>query len=152
MDPQKGWMEQRRHERVSATLHITYRVLGAEEKDQALSQSKYSETTAEHLPHLSKKFHAYHAVTKDISEGGLSITGEHPFNEGDKVELSIQLPQYNVPITILAEVKRCVSYVQLGKTIYSAGVSILALDKDDMNRLGRYLLAEKVRQRNEKKD
>ena len=150
MDVQKGWMEQRRHERVSATLTVSYRVLGADETKDALNQPKYNETQAEHLPQLSKKSHAYHAVTKDISEGGLSIVGEHPFAVGERVEISLQLPQYSMPVTMLAEVKQSSSYTQLGKVIYTAGVSILALDKEEMNRLGRYLLAEKIKQRNEK--
>ncbi len=150
MDVQKGWMEQRRHERVSATLSVTYRVLGADETKDVLNLPQYSETQAEHLPHLAKKSHAYHAITKDISEGGLSIVGEHPFVLGDKVEISIQLPQFAIPVTMLTEVKRSSSYTQMGKVIYTAGVSILALDKQEMNRLSRYLLAEKIQQQNNK--
>lgn len=146
MDVQKGWMEQRRHERVAATLKVSYRVLGDGEKKDVLQQPRYSQTTADQLPQLSQKFHAYHAVTRDISEGGLSIAGEHPFTPGDHVEVAVQLPQYNVPITFLTEVARTTSYFELGKTMYNAGVKILALNREDMDRFMKFLLSEKLRQ------
>jgi hypothetical protein len=146
MDIQKGWMEQRRHERVAATLKVSYRVLGDGEKKDVLQQPRYNQTTADQLPQLAQKFHAYHAVTRDISEGGLSILGEHPFAQGDKVEIAIQLPQYKVPITFLAEVARSTSFFDLGKTMHSAGVKILALNREDMDRFMKYLLSEKLRQ------
>jgi c-di-GMP-binding flagellar brake protein YcgR len=147
---EKGWLEQRRHERVSATVSVTYRVLNAAEKEGALQQPRYSETTADQLPRLAKKFHVYHAVTRDISEGGLSITGTHSFTVGEQLEIEIRPPQYSVPVTMLAEVKRSSSYSQMGKTFYTAGVSILALDGDSMSRLSRFLLSEKIRGDNEK--
>ncbi len=136
MSMQKGWMEQRRYERVAATLKVSYRVLNAEENKDVLQQPRYNQTTADQLPQLSQKFHAYHAVTRDISEGGLSISGEHPFSEGERVEISIQLPQ----------VARASSFFDLGKTMYNAGVKILALNREDMDRFMKYLLTEKLRQ------
>src|SRR5581483_8560981 len=146
MTIQKGWMEQRRHERVAATLKISYRVLDEQEKNGALNLPRYNQTKAEHLPSLSQKFHVYHAVTRDISEGGLSVMGEAPFQNGQHIEVSILLPQYNVPITFLTEVMRAGSYFELGKTMYNAGVKILALNREDMDRLMKYVLAEKLKQ------
>lgn len=143
---QKGWMEQRKFERVAATLNMSYRVLGDTEKKEALEHSKYSETKAEHLPYLSQKFHVYHAITRDISEGGLSIMGEHPFTEGNHVEIFIQLPPHNSRLTLLAEVARASSFFELGKTMYSAGVKLIALNREDVVRLEKFLLAEKLRQ------
>jgi hypothetical protein len=142
----KGYMEQRRHERVNASLKISYRILDASEKDSALHQPRYSETKAEHLPHLAQKFQVYHAVTRDISEGGLSIMGDQVFSLGQHIEVSITLPQYNVPITFLTEVMRAGSFFELGKTKFNAGVKILALNREDMDRLMRFLLAEKLKQ------
>jgi hypothetical protein len=143
---QKGYMEQRRHERVNASLKITYRILDSHEKESAIHQPRYSETKAEHLPSLSQKFQVYHAVTRDISEGGLSFMGEQPFSVGQNVELSIHLPQYNVPVTFLTEVMRAGSQFELGRTTFSAGVKILALNREDMDRLMKYVLAEKLKQ------
>ncbi len=146
MTIQKGWMEQRRHERVATTLKISYRILEDSEKAGTLEQPRYNQTKAEHLPNLSQRFQVYHAVTRDISEGGLSINGEKPFIQGQHVEMSIVLPQYNVPVTFLTEVMRAGSFFEMGKTMYSAGVKILALNREDMDRLMKYVLSEKLRQ------
>lgn len=150
MAGQTGWMEQRKQERVSTALKVSYRALDSEEKNNLLGQPRYRQTTADQLPHLSQKFRMYHAVTKDISEGGLAILGDHSFAQGDHVEVSIQLPQYNVAVTFLAEVVRCSPYFELGKTLYSAGIRILALNREDMDRLAKYLLTEKLREKPEK--
>jgi hypothetical protein len=146
MSFQSGYMEQRRHERVNATLKVTYRVLNSQEGHSALTQARYSETKAEHLPALSQKFQVYNAVTRDISEGGLSVMGDQPFAQGQHIEVSMLLPQYNVPVTFLTEVMRANSFFELGRTKYSAGVKILALNREDMDRLMKYLLAEKLKQ------
>ena len=143
---ERGWMEQRRHERIAATLKVSYRVLDEIEKTASLEHPHYQQTTAEKLPQLAQKSHAYHAVTKDISDGGLSIMGERPFADGAHVEVHLQLPQYKGPLKILAVVARASSFFELGKTVYSAGLKLVALNSDDMKRLGNYLLAEKLRQ------
>ena len=146
MVSEKGWMEQRRHDRIAATVNVTYRILDADEKEEALSFPRYSETSVIHLPQLAQKFHSYHAVTKDISEGGLSITGEQKFSIGEWVEISILPPKYITPVTRLAEVKWIRSYNQVGKAYFTAGVITLALDSESMDRLSKFLLAEKVKQ------
>lgn len=147
MTIQKGYMEQRKFERIAATLKISYRVLEEAEKAQTLTQPRYTQTTAEQLPMLAQKFNVYHAITKDISEGGLSVMGENPFPEAAYVELYLQLPQYNVLLTVLAQVCRTSSFFETGKTMYSAGVKIVAINRDDVVRLERYLLAAKLKQR-----
>lgn len=143
---ERGWMEQRRHERIATTLKVSYRVLDDVEKTASLDHPHYQQTTAEKLPQLAQKSHAYHAVTRDISEGGLSIMGERPFVDGAHVEVHLELPQYKGPLKILAVVARASSFFELGKTVYSAGLKLVALNSDDMKRLGNYLLAEKLRQ------
>src|ERR1051325_1038562 len=99
---ERGWMEQRRHKRIATTLKVSYRVLDETEKTASLIHPHYQQTTAEKLPQLAQKSHAYHAVTRDISEGGLSIMGERPFVDGAHVEVHLELPQYKGPLKILA--------------------------------------------------
>jgi len=146
MTIQQGWMEQRKFERVATSLKVSYRILDEAEQNGILSQPRYSQTTAEQLPHLSQKFHVYHAITRDISLGGMSVSGDRPFTEGSHVEIYLQLPQYNVTLTLLSVVMRATSFFQTGKTMYSAGVKLLALNREDVARLERFLLAEKLKQ------
>ncbi len=149
---QSGWMEHRKHERVAATLKVSYRILGDSEQKEAINQPVYSSTTAAHLPALAQKFHSYHALTQDISEGGMALSGEHPFAMGEHVEISMILPQFNAPVKLLAVVARSSSFFQQGKTMYNAGVKILALNREDMDKFSRYLLTEKLRQQSSKKN
>jgi hypothetical protein len=146
MDLQQGWMEQRKHERIATSLKVAYRVLDEKEGQEALSHNHYSETKAEHLPHLASKFHVYHAVTKDISEGGLSLTGDNPFLVGTHVEVILNLPQYNKPLTLLAVVVRAGEQFQSGKPVFNAGVKLVAVNREDVKRLANFILAEKLRQ------
>ncbi len=144
-------MEQRQRERISATANVTYRILEPDEKINALNFPRYSETSIVQLPHLAEKFHSYHAVMKDISEGGLSITGEKKLSVGEWVEISVLPPKYVAPVTMLAEVKWTRSFSQLGKELSTAGVMILALDSVSMDNFSRFLLSEKIRRDNEKR-
>jgi hypothetical protein len=148
---QKGWMEQRKFERVATTLTISFRILEGNEGKESLEHSKYSQTTAAHLPQLAQKFHVYHAVTRDISAGGLSITGEQAFTMGQHVEIFLELPPNRSRLTLLAEVCRAGSFFEMGKTMYSAGVKLLALNREDMTKLGNFMLAEKLRQESTKR-
>jgi hypothetical protein len=133
-------------ESLSLNLKASFRVLTADEKESVLNQPQYKETTADKLLPLSKKFHAYHIVLRDFSADGLSLSGDHPFVVGDRVEVSVQPQQYGIPVTMLVEAKATSSHTQLGNLVYTAGISILALDKDSLYRLNKYLLAEKIRQ------
>jgi hypothetical protein len=146
---EKGWMEQRQHGRTAATVNVTYRLLEPFEKENALNSPVYSETSMAQLPDLAKKFHSYHAVTKDIAGGTLSVTGEQKFISDGWVELSILPPKYVAPVTLLAEIKWVRSFSRLGKSLHTAGVSVLALNSESMDRFSRFLLAEKVRRDNE---
>ena len=142
-------MEQRQHDRVSATATVTYRILEPWEKEETLNFPRYSKTTIVQLPQLAQKIHAYHAVMKDISEGGLCITGEQNFTVGEWIEISILPPKYDTPVAMLAEVKWTRLSSQQGKALNTAGVSILALDSVSMDHLSRFLLTERIRKQNE---
>jgi hypothetical protein len=147
---ESGRMEQRQHERVSAIANVTYRILEPGEKEGILDFPRYSKTTIIQLPQLAKKFHAYHAVMKDISEGGLCITGVLKCVVGEWLEISILPPKYDTPVTMLAEVKWTKTVSQSGKELNAAGVSTLALDSVSMDHLSRFLLAERKRLQEEK--
>jgi hypothetical protein len=145
MVTKKGWLEQRSRERSSATVNVLFRVLDGPEKHGLLDHSKYKTTTLNHLPKLAQKFHVYQAVTKDLAEGNLSVTGEHSFAVEELVEISILPPKYVVPVTLLANVKWTRSFSQLGKTLSTAGITVVALDSESMDRLSRHFLADKLR-------
>lgn len=141
-----GYMEKRQSERVDASVKVTYCLIPKSELVSTLANPSYRESTADQLPELSKKSAIVHAVTRDISMGGMSLVGQESFPEDIALEIHLYLPNFPAPITLIAEVIR--AGVEAGGsagTTYRAGLKILAINKQDCIRLDKFLLAEKIR-------
>jgi hypothetical protein len=143
MEAKSGWMEKRQHERVLATLKVNYLMINPEETKKLLKQERYRATTADHLPELSKNSPLYKAVTRDISICGLAMHTQHPLSKGSAVEVNMNLPNYPVTLKFLAEVRHVEKSVEMGRTIYSAGMRIMAISKEDVKRIEDYLIKQK---------
>ena len=142
-----GWMEKRQFERIDASVKVTYCLVPKSELVGILSDPAYRESSADHLPDLSKKSAVVHAVTRDISLGGMSLVGQQSFPEDSALEIHLHLPGYPAPLTLIAEVVRALSESSGNNgSTYRAGIKILAINRKDVVRLDKYLLAEKLRQ------
>jgi hypothetical protein len=141
----QGHLEQRSQERISAMVNVNYRLLGGQEKLEAIQRPIYNQTTTAHFAELANKFHVYRAVTTDLAEGELSLTGDNSFSVGDRLEISILPPKYIVPVIVLSDVKHTRSFMQLGKVYCTAGVEVLALNSESMSRLNLFLFSEQIR-------
>ncbi len=141
-----GWMEKRQFERIDASIKVTYCLIPKADLVGTLSDPAYRESTTDQLPELSKKSAIVHAVTRDISMGGMSLVGQAAFPPDMALEIHLYLPKYPTPITLLAEVVRADAEAggSNGST-FRAGLKILAINKKDVIRLDKYLLAEKLR-------
>jgi hypothetical protein len=75
--------------------------------------------------------------------------GQEVFPEDCALQIQLYLPGQPIPLNLLAEVVRAVqeSSSTMGAT-FRAGLKILALNKQDVAKLDRFLLAEKIRLRN----
>lgn len=143
---QTGWMEKRQSERIDASVKVTYCLIPKTELVATLANPSYRESTTDQLPELSKKSAIVHAVTRDISMGGMSLVGQAAFPDDVALEIHLYLPNFPAPITLIAEVVR--ASVEVGGssgTTYRAGLKILAINKPDCIRLDKFLLAEKIR-------
>ena len=141
-----GWMEKRQFERIDASIKVTYCLIPKVDLVDTLSNPAYRESTTDLLPELSKKSAIVHAVTRDISMGGMSLVGQLAFPPDMALEIHLYLPQHPVPLTLLAEVVR--ADAEAGGTngsTFRAGLKILAINKPDVIRLDKFLLAEKLR-------
>lgn len=144
-----GWMEKRQFERIDASIKVTYCLVPKTELVKILSDPAYRESSADHLPELSKKSVTMHAVTRDLSMGGMSLVGQEAFPEDSALEIHLYLPGYPAPITLIAEVVRALSESSGSNgSTFRAGIKILAINRQDVMRLDKFLLAEKIRQRN----
>ena len=145
----QGWMEKRQFERIDATVKVTYTVVPKGELVRVMSDPAYRESSMDHLPELSKKSATVHAVTRDISMGGMSLVGTEDFPPDSALLIHLHLPGYPAPLTLLAEILRIQSEGSPSAgTTHRAGIKILAINRQDVVRLDKFLLAEKIRQRN----
>src|SRR6185295_5661392 len=146
MITKNGWMEKRQHERVVATLKIEYRMFVEGDAKKILKGASYKETTVDQLASLSKNSTLYHAVTRDISLGGMALIGEHPFPIGAVVEVGLHLPHYKTVLKFAAEIVRSDSFVEMQRTMHRAGLKILAINRADMDHITRFLHIKKLHQ------
>lgn len=141
-----GWMEKRQFERIDASVKVTYCLIPKADLVATLSNPAYRESTTDLLPELSKKSAIVHAVTRDISMGGMSLVGQTAFPPDMALEIHLYLPGYPAPITLIAEVVRAAAEAGgTGGATFRAGLKILAINKKDVTRLDKFLLAEKLR-------
>jgi len=146
-----GYMEKRQFERVEATVKVTFRLVSKEEVVAMLNHPHYRESTADQLPELAEKSTVFHAVTRDLSLGGMAVVGDQPFPEGSAVTIQLHLPGYPNPVTLMAEVIRQQEIGGMRGTQYRAAIKILAINRADVVRMEKYLLVEKLKQENAKK-
>ena len=137
MGEKTGWIEKRQFERIVATLKVDYRLV----ESKALDHHHYKESKTEHVHEKAKKSPLYHAVTKDISMGGLALLSQYPFEMGGMVEISLHLPKYKSVLKFMAKVVRTESFIEMGRTVHRAGVQTLAINQADLDRIEKYILA-----------
>ena len=143
LDKKSGWVEKRKFERVVATLKMDYQIVSGPEAKKLLTHEHYQETTVDHLPQLSQKSSLYQAVTKDISMGGLALMSQQPLQSGMVLEVSLHLPNFQTVLKFLAEIRHVQTVVEMGRTLFQAGIQIMAINKADVEKMGDYLLYQK---------
>jgi hypothetical protein len=141
-----GWMEHRLFERVDATIRVTYRLVPQKELKSLLSDPSYRDTTSDRLPELAKTSRVVNAVTRDLSIGGMALSGPEQLPLGDAVAVFLYIPDATSPVTIVAEVVRSESGGGTGETAFRAGLKILAINREDIVRLEKYLLTQKLKE------
>ena len=141
-----GWMERRLFERIDATIRVTYRQVPKAELKALLCDPSYRDTTSDRLPALAKTSRVVGAVTRDISVGGMSLTGPELFPLGDAVAVFLYLPDAPAPVTIVGEVVRSENTGGNGENAFRAGLKILAVNREDIVRLEKYLLTQKLKE------
>jgi len=144
MNVKVGWMERRLFERISASVRVAYRQVPKAELVKLLADPSYRDTTSDRLPELAKTSTIVHAVTRDISMGGMSVTGDSEFPLGDAVAVYLYLPDAPTPVTVVAEVVRSERQGGAGESAFRAGLKILAVNREDVVRIEKYLLQQKL--------
>ena len=150
--PGRGHIEQRQFERIVAVLQIKYYPLDPLTADAMQVDDSYKDTTLENLREQSRVQSPMTGVTENISKGGLSLTSEEPLMVGQKVIVDMTLPNVKQPVRALAEVMRSSGdsksqVVDRNAASFSAGLKIIAVNKEDLRRVENFIISEKIRQR-----
>lgn len=142
-DPKTGWVEKRKHERVESALKVEYRLVEGDAK-KVLKHSSYSKSTIDQVSELARNSHVHHAVTRDLSIGGMALVGDQAFPMGAVVEVGLHLPHYKATLKFVAEIVRSESFNEMQRTLHRAGLKILAINQEDIDHIGRFLKIKKL--------
>ncbi len=151
LQPLHGTIEQRKFERILATLQIKYYIVDDAYAKALQEDAAYKDTSLEKLKKLDRPNTPLQGVTENISHGGLALVTDQPVAMGTHVVCDITLPSLPRPMRALAEVIRSDS--RDGRVIdrtvhtYRSGLRILAINNDDLKRIENYIIEEKIKQR-----
>ena len=138
-------MERRQFERLMASVKVSYQVVGKDELVKVLTQAAYKDSTVADLPDLARRSTVFHAVTRDLTPTGMSIVTQEPVSPGTAVTVQLVLASTPTPVTLLAEVTEVGKSEGLKGTSYRAAVKILAINREDVVRIEKHLLVDKLK-------
>jgi hypothetical protein len=140
----KQVQEQRRYERMRASLSIKFRPVDLEEEAVLEKQGHYvapaafKGNTAE-TRDLNKLVSEDNGVSEDISLGGLKLTTMVPIAEGTRLCLEIVFPEVPIPVNATAEVRWC----RQMEDQWSSGLKFIGISKTDLEKVERFLVLQK---------
>lgn len=140
MPDQNAYIEKRQFERVASRIKVSYQVIPDSEVDKLVTTRAYQDISLGDSRDVKVK-DVMTVVTENISVGGLMIVGDQPFKAGISMNIELTLPQAPVPLKCLAVVVRGSDAAVNGK--YSAGLRFLAINKDDIAKIQRYIVLQK---------
>jgi c-di-GMP-binding flagellar brake protein YcgR len=143
MPDQNAYIEKRQFERIASRIKVTYQVIADAEVDRLVTTKAYQDISLGDAG-ASKDMKVKDimtVVTENISMGGMMIVGDQPFKAGTSMNVEMTLPQTPVPLKCLAVVVRGSDAAVGGK--YSAGLRFLAINKDDIAKIQRYIILQK---------
>jgi hypothetical protein len=128
-----GWVEKRQHERVMATLKVSYEHLTNSRADELEKTPDYLATP--NTGGLWDESSAQPGTTHDVSKGGLALIGHEPFKQGERLLVKLELPNIKGAITTLAEVRWVDQVEEMNRKMYRAGLKFLSMLREDVVRL-----------------
>ncbi len=137
-----GWIEKHEQQRISATLKAQFRRLDPSEARDLQTQASYRQTGLKQLAQLSRDSTLHRAITRDLFQSRLFLVGQNPLSAGERLEILLQLPQYRLPLGLLAEVAGVKTSTEMGNTLFHGALQVLAIHKDDVDRLSRHSLQQ----------
>lgn len=139
-----GWIEKHERQRIAATLKAQFKQLDPSEARALQAQASYRQTGLKQLAEMSKDSPLHRVIAKDLFQSDLSLVSQTPLTAGERLEILLQLPQYRIPLGLLAGVLAVRTTMEMGRTLFHAALQIQALHKDDVDRLSRLHLQQQM--------
>ena len=140
MPDQNAYIEKRQFERMATRIRVNFQIISDTEVDRLVTTKAYQDISLGDSRDMKIK-DIMTVVTENISMGGMMIVGDEPFKAGISMNVELTLPQTPVPLKCLAVVVRGSDAAVNGK--YSAGLRFLAINKDDVAKIQRYIILQK---------
>jgi hypothetical protein len=151
MSMRTGYLEQRRSAQLLASVKVQWNEVEKGELVYFLTQAAYRDSTASQLPDLARRSTVFYAVTRDMTPSLMSLVTQEKVVSGTSVSIRMTLTAAPEPVTLLAEAVTVERSEGLKGTSYNASLKILAINREDVIRIERHLLVEKLKQTQESK-
>jgi hypothetical protein len=141
----KGWIEKLNSGKDSSPLLMDYRVVPAAEASALLKDPNYSKTSFHHSGIVNMMARLLHFQPEELLEGRVAFCSQEPLKPGNNLEVQMKILSYNCKLKFIVETLKVDFQAEMKEMVFSTGMRILAVNKTDMDFLGRVIEAEKKR-------
>jgi hypothetical protein len=82
-----------------------------------------------------KSDEAYYILEKKVNLGDYGLSGDTVFNQNDVVVVQLQLPQFWVPLRLLAKITHTTSFMEYKRVVFQGDLHFSAVHKGDFDHL-----------------
>lgn len=142
MQWKKGWIENR-HTGVKANQLVDYYVLRGGDYENLSSSRFYAHTGIHHGSIAGVLAKLLRCEPAELLNGTILVCGPDSIQVGYHMEVQFALPNYNCRLKFIAEALTVQMDPEMKEMVFSAGVKVLAVNKDDLEILNRIIEQQK---------
>lgn len=141
----KGWMEVGDEDQPRVYQWVDFRVVPPEEVFRLADGPRYSGTGLGNVSVAMVMAKLLHVETTELFDGTLRLGTPEALQRGQTVEIKFQIPLYECEMKFLAEILAVDSFEKMKERVCSAGLHVVAADREDMTAFNEAVEARKVR-------
>ena len=127
MSQQRGWLEKHKSGRIVSVQEVLFYKV----KVKKIPRQKDSKVR---IP-TQKSDEAYYILDKNINLGDYGLSGNLVFSLNDIVVVQLKLPQFWIPLRLLAKITRASHFVEYKRMVFHGDLHFSAVHKGDFDRL-----------------
>lgn len=138
----KGWLQNRKRSGKVNQL-VDYYILRGEDSQNLASSPNYAHTGIHHGNFAGVLAKLLKCEPADLENGTIMVCGPDSIQEGFHMEVQMTLQNYNCKLKFIAEAVAVQMEPEMKEMVFSAGVKILAANKNDLELLNRIIEQQK---------